>query len=229
MPEFTLGNRGVPDAKRFAVYRNNVAVALIGALEARFPVTRRLVGSEFFRAMARAFVAAHKPPSPLIIHYGRDFPLFVEGFAAARDVPYLSEVAQLEDAWIDAYHAAEAEPLRLDDLASLAPERLEGLTFVFHPAARLLTFSHPAASIWAAHQSEANPQRPSDWRPEQALITRPHAEVSVRVLPPGGYAFASALYAGARLGEAAALAAEDQDPAAHLIGLIEAGALAALV
>ncbi len=36
-------------ARRFAVYRNNVAVGLIRALEARFPVTRRLVGDAFFR------------------------------------------------------------------------------------------------------------------------------------------------------------------------------------
>ena len=160
IPHFTLGRSGVPDGKRFAVYRNNVAVGLIGALEARFPVTRRLMGDEFFRAMARAFVFAHKPPTPLIIHYGRDFPGFVEAFAPARDIPYLGEVARLEDAWVEAYHAAEASPLTLNDLASVAPEKLEGLTFVFHPAARLLSFDHPAASIWAAHQGEASPRGP---------------------------------------------------------------------
>ena len=229
IPQFTLGRRGVPDGKRFAVYRNNVAVGLIGALQARFPVTRRLVGDEFFLAMARTFVFAHKPPTPLIIHYGRDFPGFVEAFAAARDVPYLAEVARLEDAWVDSYHAAEASPLTLADLASVAPERLEGLTFVFHPAVRLLEFDHPAASIWAAHQGEASPRSPLEWRAEQALITRPHAEVVVRVLPAGGFAFASALNAGARLDEAAAaLAAEHLDPIAHLVGLVEAGAIAAL-
>jgi hypothetical protein len=229
IPQFTLGLGGVPDRKRFAVYRNNVAVGLIGALEARFPVTRRLVGDEFFRGMARAFVFAHKPPMPLIIHYGRDFPSFVEAFVPARDIPYLGEVARLEDAWVEAYHAAEAAPLTLADLASVAPERLEGLTLLFHPAARLLGFDRPAASIWAAHQGEASPQRPVEWRPEQALIARPHADVVVRVLPPGGFTFASALRVGARLGEAAAaLAAENLDPVAHLIGLVGAGAIAAL-
>src|SRR5271168_2197554 len=47
-PSETLGREGRPDARRFAVYRNNVAVGLIGALEKRYPVTRRLVGDEFF-------------------------------------------------------------------------------------------------------------------------------------------------------------------------------------
>ncbi len=148
IPQFALGRGGIP-RKRFAVYRNNVAVGLIGALEARFPVTRRLVGDEFFRGMARAFVFAHKPPTPVLIHYGRDFPDFVEAFAPAQNLPYLGEVARLEDAWVESYHAAEAAPLMLDDLAGVAPERLEELTFVFHPAARLLSFEHPAPSIWA--------------------------------------------------------------------------------
>ncbi len=60
-PAGTKGREGRPDARRFAVYRNNVAVALIGAIEARYPVTRRLVGDAFFRAMARTFVARTKP------------------------------------------------------------------------------------------------------------------------------------------------------------------------
>jgi hypothetical protein len=48
----------------------------------------------------------------------------------------------------------------------------------------------------------------------------------VRVLPPSGYDFAAALLAGAPLGEAAALLAPGGvGPGAHLVGLIEAGAL----
>jgi hypothetical protein len=61
-PPETRGREGRPDARRFAVYRNNVAVSLIGSLERRYPVTRRLVGDDFFRGMAGAFAAANKPP-----------------------------------------------------------------------------------------------------------------------------------------------------------------------
>jgi len=229
IPDFTRGGAGVPDAKRFAVYRNNVAVGLIGALEARFPVTRRLVGEDFFRAMARAFVLAAKPQTPVLIHYGAGFPEFVARFPPAEGLPYLADVARLEDAWVDAYHAAEAPALTLADLAGVEPERLPSLAFAVHPAARLLDFAHPAASIWAAHQGDQPPRAPSQWRAEPTLITRPEADVVVRVLPPGGFAFASALCVGVSLGEAAAQFDEDDnDPVAHLIGLVEAGAFARL-
>ena len=217
------------DPRRFAVYRNNVAAGLIGSLEARFPVTRRLVGDAFFRAMAGAFVAAAKPKSAVLIHYGAEFPAFVRAFPPARELPYLPDVAALETAWVDAYHAAEAEAVGLPALAEVAPERLADLRFAFHPAARLLRFDAPAASLWAAHQGEGEPKPPEVWGPEDALITRPHAEVQVRALPPGGYELFAALMGGASLGEAAEpMLGRGEDPGPHLVGLISAGAVAAL-
>jgi len=229
-PAATQRRDGRPVERRFAVYRNNVAVALIGALEARYPVVRRLVGDDFFRAMAGAFVAAEKPRSPALMLYGDSFPDFIAGFPPAATIPFLADVARLENAWVEAYHAAEAGALSLDALAAIAPDALEALRFRPHPAARLLAFSHPAASIWAASQGEAEPSAPEAWTAEAALVARPDADVSVRVLPPGGFAFAAALFSGASLGEASAIAAQDGcDPGAHLVGLIAAGAFQSLI
>ena len=81
-PAMTRGRMGAPDARRFAVYRNNVAVGLIGALEARYPVSRRIAGEDLFRAMARAFVRANRPRSPVMIAYGQEFPEFVAEYLA---------------------------------------------------------------------------------------------------------------------------------------------------
>jgi hypothetical protein len=225
-PPGTLGREGRPDARRFAVYRNNVAVGLIGALEKRYPVTRRLVGDEFFRGLARAFIAGNKPSSAVLIHYGAGFADFIESFEPAREIPYLPDVARLENAWVEAYHAAEAKPLGLDDLAAIDPERLGEIIFSFHPAVRLLRLAHPAASIWAGHQGPGEPRAPERWVPEDVLIARPDADVAVRILPDGGRAFAAALMAGGSLAEAAApLADQGVDPGPHLVGLIEAGAV----
>lgn len=228
-PPQTKGREGSPDTRRFAVYRNNIAVSLIAAIEARYPVTRRLVGDEFFRAMARVFVARHKPHSAVILHYGADLPDFVGQFEPAGEIAYLPDVARIENAWIEAYHAAEDAPLVLDALAAVDSPRLADLRLVFHPAARLLRSDHPAASIWAAHQGKGEAKPPEDWRGEETLVTRPEAEVLVRILPAGGHSFAIALQSGATLGEAhSAVDVEGFDPGAHLVGLIEAGAISRL-
>jgi hypothetical protein len=228
-PAQTRGREGSSDQRRFAVYRNNVAVSLIASLASRYPVMRRLVGEDFFRAMARAFAAANKPDSPVLIHYGRGFPAFVATFEPARDLPYLADVGGLENAWVEAYHAAEAEPLSLAALAALDAESLVKARARLHPATRLIGSDHPIASIWAAHQRADEVEPIENWRAEAVLITRPAADVLVRLLPPGGYDFAKALRDGATIAEAhAATMIEDFDAGAHLIGLIEAGALTKL-
>lgn len=228
-PAQTMGREGEPDARRFAVYRNNIAVSLIGAIEARYPVTRRIVGEELFRAMTRSFVARYKPHSPVILHYGAAFPDFVATFDPARELAYLPDVARLENAWVEAYHSAEDDTLELAALAAVEPAALGDLKLAFHPAARLLRSDHPAASIWAGHQGRGEFVPPEHWRGEQTLITRPGAEVRLRILPVGGYSFARALQDGATLGEAhAAMQIDGFDPGEHLIGLIKAGAISRL-
>jgi hypothetical protein len=235
LPGMTQGRLGAPDARRFSVYRNNVAVGLIGALEARYPVSRRMMGADLFRAMARAFARAHKPRSPVMIAYGGDFPDFVAASLAviettADDLTDVPDVARLENAWVEAYHAEDAPVAAIGDLGKLDPAALPRTRVEFHPAAFLLRFATPAASIWAAHQSGARTGAPARRLGEDALVTRPGQDVSVRVLPPSGYEFAASLRGGATLIEAAeAVNVPDFDFGAHLVGLVESGAVASII
>ena len=83
-PAMTRGRLGAPDARRFSVYRNNVAVGLIGALEARYPISRRIAGDDAFRALARAFV--RRPKAALASHdrLRRGFPRLIRGCVSPR-------------------------------------------------------------------------------------------------------------------------------------------------
>jgi hypothetical protein len=227
-PAMTRGRGGAPDARRFSVYRNNVAVGLIGALEARYPASRKIAGDEVFRAIARAFIRAEKPRSPVMIEYGEEFPEFIAASAGVE--PCLADVAWLENAWVQAYHAADAASASIANLAGLSPDLLPGTRIAFHPAARLLRFSTPAASTWSSVQSGHDFRTPADGVREDALITRPDADVRVRVLPSLAYDFALRLMRGATLIEAAqALNDPAFDFGSHLVGLVESGAVAALI
>src|SRR5258708_8377668 len=104
-------NAAVP-ARVFGVHRNNVTSGLVKALKSLFPVVEKIVGEEFFAAMARVFVMAQPPRSPLLAAYGDDFPQFVAAFEPAREIPYLADAARLEAARTRAYHAPHATPLR---------------------------------------------------------------------------------------------------------------------
>jgi len=190
----------------FAVYRNNVAVGLIEAVRASFPVVERIVGQEFFAAMARVFVVRHPPLSPVLIGYGDGFPAFLADFPPAADMPYLPDVARLERAHTRAYHAADITPLGLKALQAVEPERLAGLRLRLHPAFAVIRSAHPIVSIRAMNL-DLVPLAPIDrLGPEDALIGRPGLDVEVRALPPGAAAFLLALAAGETLGRAAEVA-----------------------
>lgn len=198
------GPAGTARAERFAVYRNNVAVGLIEALRSAFPVTDQLVGSEFFTVMAHAHALESPPASPVLLHYGGDFPAFVARFEPAAALPYLSELAALEWLWLESYHEADEAALAIEALGAVAPSRLPGLRLGLHPAVRFAAFDHPALSIWQFHQNGGGEgELTVDAGPEWVLIARPEAAVSVSSLSRGGFALVAALAAGETIAEAA--------------------------
>ena len=169
---------GAVPQRRFAVYRNNVIVSLISALAARFPVVYRLIGDEFFRAMARVYVTKYPPRSPVLLLYGETFPNFVANFAPLASIEYLADVARLEFARGRAYHAVDAVPVDRSAFVSLRPDELADLRIDFHRSVGLVESRFPIVSIWEAHQkSEVAPI--SRWQPEAALVARPVLDVEI--------------------------------------------------
>ena len=226
-PAVVAGPNGKAAVKRYNVYRNNVTVSLIDALAAIYPAVRRITGVEFFRAMARFHVRATPPASPLLFEYGREFPAFIETYEHAHTMPWLADVARIERAWLDAYHAADAEPLSADALGSIPPERLADAVFIAHPATRIVRSPFAAVTIFAANRGEGAFDQIDAGTPEDALIARPDVDVVVRHLPEGGAVFLENLMAARSLGEAAAAALEASpsfDIAANIAGMIQAGA-----
>lgn len=215
--------------RRFNVYRNNVAVSLIEALEQSFPVCVQLVGEAFFRVLARAFLRAHPPSSPVMSEFGQALPAFIAGFEPANDVPYLADVAAIEAGRIRAYHAADADPVGIGELAALAPEALMETRFRLHPSLAILRSEHPACSIWQAHQGD-DPTAPEDWTAEDVLITRPQMRVEVHRLLPGEADFLAALADGLSLGAAAAAPTDSEFNLSHTLARIFGfGLIAALL
>ncbi|MFZ2101749.1 MAG: DNA-binding domain-containing protein [Oricola sp.] len=230
-PVAITGPRGKQAVKRFNVYRNNVTVSLIGALGDIFPAVRRITGETFFRDMARLFVRAHPPVSPLLFLYGHKFPDFIARFEHAASMPYLADVARLERAWLTAYHAADLAPLAPDALAAIDPERLGDAVFSPHPATGLVRSPYAVFDIFDANRTRETVESLDAGRAQSALVTRPADDVMVTGLPAGDDAFFACLLAGGTLGraaEAGASAAEGFDVGRAIGGLLTTGAFVAV-
>ncbi|WP_439576550.1 HvfC/BufC N-terminal domain-containing protein [Elioraea sp.] len=205
-----LGGEAGP--RRFSVYRNNVVAGLARALGERFPVTRRLVGQEFFAAMAREFALAHPPRSPIMLAYGDGFPDFVETFPPAAMLPYLADLARLEAARVRAYHAADILPVGPEAFAAVAPTDVDRLRVGLHPAVQLIPSSYPIISIWLAHRDDVEVQPIGSWAGECALVSRPERTVELRRLSAAMAAFLLAVQDRHTI-EEAAVAGLGTDPA----------------
>lgn len=206
-PTGLVGPDGKTAPKRFNVYRNNVVASLSEALEQSFPAVGRLLGEDYFKALARAFVAEHPPSSPVLMWYGADFGDFIERFPPLAAYPYLADVARIEWAWLEAYHSADALPLDPAEIGAVAPDKIGNIRFVKHPASCVFRSEWPIWDLARANRFDLDANIEIDLeKPQSVLITRPELEVELMLLRPGGDVFLSALFDGGTLAEAAAAA-----------------------
>jgi hypothetical protein len=227
VPAGLLGPDGEPSLRRFSVYRNNVVMGLIETLESAFPAVHRIVGADFFRAMAKEYVIASPPLSPILLEYGTGFADFIAKFEPASGLPYLPDVARIERAWTEAYHAPEVAPLDPADLVKADPARLCEIRLVVHPSFRVVRSPLPALTIWQMNIGDGAPGSLDLEAREDSLITRPAAEVEVRLMPAGGAEFVMELADRKPVTEAAKTAmrgSSEFDLRANLAELLIAGA-----
>lgn len=203
--------RGISAEQRLQVYRHNHEHALREALRAVYPVTERLVGEGFFATAAQGYIAANPSHSGNIQDYGGAFPLFLETYAPARDLPYLHDLAALEWRRLQTTIAPPHQPMDLKSLAEVPEEMLPELRFHHQPAARAYDSRFPILSIWEFCQEE-QPQGELDLGRggECVLFSRPGHDVEMRLLSRGEYAFLKTLCRGDTFAAACAAALEQE-------------------
>lgn len=226
IPEGLTDGQGAPAGKRFAVYRNNVTVSLIDALEAGFPVVAKLIGAENFRNIAREYLRSEPPVSPLMMLYGAGFPAFLTSFPPLAKYAYLPDVARLEYALRESYHAADHTPVAPEALGQIAPDALSQLRFTLAPSLRLLASPWPVHALWFYNTQDGAPKPVA--AAQSVLITRIGYDPTPHLLPDGAAAFISALQAGQSLGDAAE-SAPDFDLSATLGLLLSTESIVKLI
>lgn len=228
-PEGLNDGAGHPAGRRFGVYRNNVAVSLRAALHVAFPVIARLLGKTNMDGLAGRFLRAHPPGDPRLMLYGAVFPDYLAALPQLAHLGYLADVARLELALRQSYHAADAEPIARETLAGLDPETLTAARAGFAPALHLLRSHWPVLDIWRFN-TEAGAPKPRAGA-QDVLITRPGFDPEPQLLPEGGADWIAALRGGASIGDALDAAQAGHpgfDPAPTLALLIGGGAITGL-
>ena len=186
------------------IYRNNYRENLHDSLAAAYPILVQLVGPDFFRQMARQFIAQYSSVSGNLHLYGAQMADFLAHFTAAKGLPYLADFSRLEWACHQAYFAADSASFDLLRLHELAEAEYEKLIWQCHPACCVLSSPYPLLAIWRAHQPGAN----ADFRIDlnqaggDLLVNRTVNGVEVSALSPETADWMRRIQAGIALGEA---------------------------
>lgn len=189
--------------QRFNIYRNNFIVLNGDALAEMYPVIRQLVGNEGFRWLATRYVRLHPPSERTLLLYGEHFADFLDGIPELSPLPYLADVARLEYAWTDAYHAEDVRPLSPHQITTIAPDTFARMHLQPHPGLHCIRSDYPILRIWKSNQPEApQPCISLDEGGVNVLVTRPGLEVQMRTIPDAEATLLLALKQGATMGMA---------------------------
>ena len=201
-------------------HANTISHARLVALEDSFPRTRDAMGHNAFNLASRDFIELPDVRARKLMHIGQGFPLFL---AANRADQAHCDLAAVEWAWLQSYHAADATPLQLADLAGLDETDLLDLPIIMHPATRLVHVQSDIGAVLPELEGATTPDA------RNLLITRPDAQVLLHPLGPlqGDLAVRAGKFACMRnLLSAAIETADEAEALPAIFALIEAGMLA---
>ena len=197
-------------------HANTISHARLVALENAYPKLHEHLGHEIFHALSRDYVEQDQILTC-------DLNIIPAGFADFLEHQNCDateiDLARVEWAWIESYHAAESEPVALADIATLDEESLLGFAIEAHPAMRLIDLT-----------GELSPQlgELGADTPYALLVARPEAQVLFHPLIETEHAIAGKITDIANLGNLLDAALELGDEAfamQHIMKLIEAGVL----
>jgi hypothetical protein len=151
-------------------HANTISHARLVALEDMFPLTREQIGEAAFNALSREYVETALARAMDSNRIGRNFIPFL------RDFPVQAvtvQLAAIEWAWLESYHAADAVALTAADLSGLEEEALLTMPLGSHPSARVVDLTVPLASVLEELAAQ---------HPYSVLVIRPDTTVRLVAL-----------------------------------------------
>ena len=147
------------------VYRNGYLKTCTDALAASYPVVCSLLGEDYFRRLARAYVEANPPTSGTLVGYGSHFAEFLRSRSDEHGLAYLSDAAAIDAAWLVSYFAKDVVALAPADgspVLATTMTRSELMPLVMKVFEPLMTYSSPSRSARVPRLARSEPASGSE-------------------------------------------------------------------
>jgi len=175
------GDQRLSAIERVNIYADAYFYRLLDCLYEEFPATFAVVGSDNFAALVRDYLLACPPTEPSIFYAGRYLDSFLRNHPLAKRWPFISELARLERAILDVFHAADTSTLSDEAMRAIPSEQWPAIKFETHPAVEILRNEWRVADVLCAVESGRGWSQPAHQK-TAVLVWRQDAQVNYRDL-----------------------------------------------
>ena len=180
------------------IYHHGYRARLHECLADDFPGVRLALGEARFARLCDRVITASPSRGPNLNRYGR---ALLAHLVAEHERPFLTDLARLEWALVEAVHAPPPDLLDVVRLRAFRPEQWASARFVPSAALNVLTFDFPV-NAWLQRTRAGEHPRPPRRRPTATAVYRQGYVVWRMDLTPVTRGLLERLCAGVPLGEA---------------------------
>jgi hypothetical protein len=138
LDQLVISDDRMSPVERVEVYANGYFYRLLEVLKEDYPATLAVAGDDHFHNLATGYLIDYPPTQPSIHFAGLNFAAYLATHPLRARWPFIADLARLERATLESFHAAGAPALHAEALRALSPTEWPALTIRLHPATRLI-------------------------------------------------------------------------------------------
>jgi len=190
----------VTGGERLKVYSGGYVARVHEGLKEVYETMHHLLDEESFIELTERYAEHYPSHTYNLSLVGEHLPALLHQ-APIKNRPYLEDLARLEWALAEAFHAFDDPPFHQSQLAKIPLEDWENARLIFQSSAHLLACEWSVLDLWKnRHKLETEPKVIK--KKEYLLIGRRGIQVRCEILDPKQYQLLENLFAGKTLGEA---------------------------
>ena len=115
------GDQRLSAVQRLDIYANGYFYRLLDVMKEEYPAILTVLGADNFHNLVTGYLIEHRPTQPSLFYAGRFLADFLEGHPARQQWPFIVELARLERAILEVFHAPDNEPLDAAAMRAISP------------------------------------------------------------------------------------------------------------
>ena len=128
----------LPAIERINIYANAYFYRLFECLKEEYPATLAVIGSNDFAGLTHDYLVCWPPTEPSIFYAGLYLAEFLRDHSLAKCRPFLAELARLERATLEAFHAPDAPVLTDEAMRVIPAQQWPTIELRSHPGVEIL-------------------------------------------------------------------------------------------